>query len=67
MIRRNFYGHDRVDDVRLESGEVLRMRGLGNETHEIGTTVQMALRDKPYRLFLDRDGESLVHQATRAR
>ncbi len=67
VIRRNFYGHDRVDDVRLESGEVLRMRGLGNETHEVGTTVRMALRDKPYRLFLDRDGESSVHQATRAR
>ena len=44
VVRRNFYGHDTVDDVRLGSGEVLRMRGLGHEIHEVGAPVEVSVK-----------------------
>ncbi len=48
---RRFYGHDQVNGVRLESGELVQVRGPCSSERAAGTAVRLRLRRKPYRVF----------------
>ena len=54
----HFYGHDVVDEVRLDDGRLVRMR-LPQSTGEPGTVVRIGLKPQEYRVFLP-DGSVVV-------
>ncbi len=57
---RRFYGHDLAHGVRLESGEVVLVRGPCSNEYTAGTAVRLRLRRKPYRVYpTDNGGEAL--------
>jgi iron(III) transport system ATP-binding protein len=61
---RRFYGHDLVHAVRLESGEVVQVRGPCSETFAPGAAVRLRLRRMAYRVYPTDDGAEVLGQAT---
>ena len=62
--RRQFFGHDRLDEIRLEGGTRVLARALGGAEPEVGTRVAVSLPAASYRVFADAGGA--VHVATPA-
>jgi iron(III) transport system ATP-binding protein len=51
LARRRFYGHDRIEEVELDSGQVVTVRLTAEEPLPIGSRVAVRLRRSPTRLF----------------
>ena len=51
LARRRFYGHDRIEEVRLDSGQTVKVRLTGEEPLPIGSRVTVRLRRAPTRVF----------------
>jgi len=51
VSERRFFGHDVLDTVRLASGETIDVRSLSSTTVPVGSPVQLALRERTYRVF----------------
>ncbi len=51
VVRRCFYGHDLIEEVRLTDGECLQVRVPSHLEREVGAAVRVGLRDKPFRIF----------------
>jgi iron(III) transport system ATP-binding protein len=51
IVTSHFYGHDVVDDVRLDDGRTIRVR-LPHSAGDPGTKVNVALKPGTYRVFL---------------
>jgi ABC-type Fe3+/spermidine/putrescine transport system ATPase subunit len=70
VVRRTFYGHDLVDEVRLheDGGEVVRVRCLAGPAHAPGEKVRLVLRHHELPVFpAERDGVANHRQAGGAR
>ena len=60
VVRRRFFGHDRLHEVRLGGGDLVSVRCLGSDDRAKGSKVRLALRRKTYRLFSrDRQGGTI--------
>ena len=51
LAKRRFYGHDRIEEVRLDSGHTVKVRLTGEEPLPIGSRVTVRLRRAPTRVF----------------
>jgi iron(III) transport system ATP-binding protein len=64
IAERRYFGHDRLDLVRLDSGRIVQVRASGDGAPAAESPVRVCLRRKRYRVYL-RDGETeTVAQAT---
>ena len=61
ILATHFYGHDVVDEVRLEDGRVVRVR-LPSPAGEVGAAVRVALKNQTYRVFLDNGDVAEAHR-----
>ncbi len=64
MQDRRFYGHDLVHGIRLESGEIVQVRGPCSNEYSAGSAVRLRLRPKPYRVYPTDNGAVAVGLAT---
>jgi iron(III) transport system ATP-binding protein len=51
LARRRFYGHDRIEEVELDSGQVVKVRLGAEEPLPLGSRVAIRLRRAPTRVF----------------
>jgi iron(III) transport system ATP-binding protein len=51
LSRRRFYGHDRIEEVRLDTGQTVKVRLTAEEPLPIGSRVAVRLRRAPTRVF----------------
>ena len=63
VVRRTFYGHDLVDEVRLlgDGGETVRVRCLAGPAHAPGEKVRLVLRHHELPVF-PADGDAADHR-----
>jgi iron(III) transport system ATP-binding protein len=64
VVRRTFYGHDLVDEVRLheDGGEVVRVRCLAGPAHAPGERVRLVLRHHELPVFPAERGGAANHR-----
>jgi len=56
VVRRRFFGHDLVDEVRVDGVEQpVWVRLLSSVPHPVGSRVRLVLRPKSFQLFRDDD------------
>jgi iron(III) transport system ATP-binding protein len=51
VASREFYGHDLIQDVELDSGETIRVRVLVAEGPAVGARVRVGLRDRRFQVY----------------
>jgi len=51
VVRRQFFGHDLLDEVELAGGLRLQVRLLSSVDHPVGAPVRLVLRPNDYRFF----------------
>jgi iron(III) transport system ATP-binding protein len=51
LSRRRFYGHDRIEEVRLDTGQTVKVRLTAEEPLPLGSRVAVRLRRAPTRVF----------------
>lgn len=51
IVRRQFFGHDLLDEVRLDSGETVRVRLLSTTRYPLGSRVFLRLRHPDAKVF----------------
>ncbi len=51
LRRRNFYGHDHLDEIELADGTLLQVRVLSPDALTIGEELQVALRSKTFWVY----------------
>jgi iron(III) transport system ATP-binding protein len=51
VVGRSFYGHDLINEVRLQTGEILRVRVLSHADFGVGSQVRIRPRDKLFQAF----------------
>jgi iron(III) transport system ATP-binding protein len=51
VVRRQFFGHDLLDEVELAEGLRLQVRLLSSVDHPVGAAVRLVLRPNDYRFF----------------
>jgi hypothetical protein len=57
LVSRRYFGHDALDEVRLDSGEVLQVRRLAPLSNASGSTLSLRLADKSYPLYYRDSGK----------
>ena len=51
LERRRFFGHDRIEEVRLDNGQTVKVRLTAEEQLPLGSRVVVRLRRAPTRVF----------------
>lgn len=58
LLRRNFFGHDQLDEVQLDDGTVLKVRVLSSEGYGVAEKVKAQLKERDFSIY-SADSEKL--------